>query len=168
MSDSNLLGNTSIIVAGAASITSGTAALTVVGAGFVSTDVGRSVTIIGGGVAGADLVTTISGYTSSTQVTLATNASTTITAVASRFQWNIATYAYSSLYTLMTNRTPVAMAFASAMGIAPTWVASTTVGKSKFAGYGIITSLSMNAPDADNGSYSFSMEGTGALAQTIN
>lgn len=168
MTDSDLVGNAPVTVVGAASIAAGAAILTVVGAGFVAGDIGRGVTVVGAGVAGSDLVTVISAYTSSTVVTLATNASTTISASASKFKWSGNTFTYSTLYTLMQNRNPVFMVFASATGTAPNWTASTTVGKSKFSGTGIITSLSMNAPDADNGSYSFSMEGTGALTQIIN
>lgn len=168
MADSDLVGNAPVTLAGAASITSGSAALTVVGAGFTSTDIGRSVTIIGAGVGATDLVTTISTYTNATQVTLAATAGTTLTASASKFKWNQSTQAYSSLYTLMQNRTPITMVFASIMGAAPNWVASTAVGKSKFTGTGIITSLSMNASDGDNATYSFSMEGTNSLTQIIN
>ena len=61
------------------SITSGSATLTSASSLFSSTDVGRTVRIVGAGVAGADLDTTIQAYTSATQVTLANTASTTIT-----------------------------------------------------------------------------------------
>lgn len=64
------------------SITSGTDALTVVGASFTAADVGKRIVVPGAGVAGATLHTTIDGFTSSTQVSLANNASTTLTAVA--------------------------------------------------------------------------------------
>lgn len=168
MADSDLVGNTPVTLAGAASITAGSATLTVVGAGFVAGDVGRGVTVLGAGVSGADLVTVITGYTSSTVVTLGTAASTTISAQASKFKWSGNTFTYSTLYTLMQTRNPVFMVFASVVGTAPNWTASTTVGKSKFTGTGIITSLSMNAPDGDNATYSFSMEGTSSLTQVIN
>lgn len=163
MCDSDLLGNAAITLAGAASITSGAAVLTVVGAGFASTDVGRSVTVIGAGAGATDLVTTISVYTSATQVTLANTAGTTVTAQANRFKWNASTSTYSTLYTLMSNRTPTAMVFASTTGAAPNWTVSTATGKSRFTGTGIITSLSLNVPDNDSGTYSVSLEGTGAL-----
>lgn len=64
------------------SITSGTDALTVVGASFTAADVGKRIVVPGAGAAGATLHTTIDGFTSSTQVSLANNASTTLTAVA--------------------------------------------------------------------------------------
>lgn len=60
------------------SITSGMTALTVTGAAFTSSDVGKLITVAGAGAAGATLVTTIAGYTSATQVTLAAQASTTV------------------------------------------------------------------------------------------
>jgi hypothetical protein len=62
------------------SITSGTAALTAASALFTAADIGRTVTIVGAGSGGADLETTISGYSSTTSVTLADNASTTVSA----------------------------------------------------------------------------------------
>jgi hypothetical protein len=63
---------------GAASITGGTAALTVTGGNFTSGDVGKLIYVRGAGAAGATLATTVSAYTSATQVTLAANASTTV------------------------------------------------------------------------------------------
>jgi len=63
-----------------ASITSGTDALTTTGSVFTAADVGKSIRVFGAGAAGADLLTTIDGYTSSTSVSIATNASTTISA----------------------------------------------------------------------------------------
>lgn len=72
-----------ITVTGNASITSGAAALTVVGAAFTAADVGKAITVPGAGAAGGVLVTTIIGYTSATQVTLGANAGTTLAAVSS-------------------------------------------------------------------------------------
>lgn len=46
--------------------------------GFASTDVGRSITVAGAGPSGATLVTSIAAFVSSTQVTLAVAASTTV------------------------------------------------------------------------------------------
>lgn len=63
---------------GTASITSGTATLTVSNGDFVSGDVGKLIYVRGAGAAGAVLATTISARTSATQVTLAANASTTV------------------------------------------------------------------------------------------
>src|SRR6185369_11404808 len=61
-------------------ITSGTAILTsAAGAVFASTDVGKIILVSGAGAAGAPLKTTILTYTSPTQVTLAANASTSVT-----------------------------------------------------------------------------------------
>jgi hypothetical protein len=58
-------------------VTSGTAALTA--AGFVSADVGRTVVVQGAGAAGGPLTTTVSAVASSTSVTMAANAATTVT-----------------------------------------------------------------------------------------
>lgn len=67
-----------VTITGNCSITSGAAALTVSGAAFAAGDVGKAITLPGAGASGAALVTTISAYTSATQVTLAANASTTL------------------------------------------------------------------------------------------
>jgi hypothetical protein len=53
--------------------------LTSVAGAFSASDVGQPVTIQGAGAAGADLTTTIGTYTSATNVSLAVNASTTVT-----------------------------------------------------------------------------------------
>lgn len=70
-----------ITITASCSITSGTAALTVAGASFLPTDVGKSINVSGAGAASGVLHTTIAGYTSATQVTLGNNASTTLSAV---------------------------------------------------------------------------------------
>ena len=69
-------------VNGTVSITSGAAVLTVTGGNFTAADVGKHCLVPGAGTAGGLLTTTISAYTSATQVTLAANASTTVSAVA--------------------------------------------------------------------------------------
>lgn len=61
------------------SITSGAPTLIAAAALFTSGDIGRTVRVLGAGTAGADLDTTVSAFTSTTQVTLANNASTTVT-----------------------------------------------------------------------------------------
>ena len=47
---------------------------------FTAADIGRTVRVIGAGAAGGVLDTTITAFTSTTQVTLANNAATTVTA----------------------------------------------------------------------------------------
>ena len=71
----------------AASMTSGSATLTTAPI-FVVGDVGKYIRVEGAGVAGADLITTILSYTSSTQVALATSASTTVAAKSAFFGTN--------------------------------------------------------------------------------
>lgn len=73
-------------------ITATTETLTSATATFTSGDVGSQVIVAGAGVAGADLVTTISAFTNSTTVTVALAASTTVS--------NAATYigAYGKSY----------------------------------------------------------------------
>jgi hypothetical protein len=61
-----------------ASITVGTSTLTVASAAFTAADVGKGITIVGAGNAGADRRTTIAAYLSPTQVTLGGNAQTTV------------------------------------------------------------------------------------------
>lgn len=60
-------------------ITSAAAVLTTTASIFVATDVGKTIAVLGAGAAGVTLTTTISAYTSATQVTLAANAGTTVT-----------------------------------------------------------------------------------------
>lgn len=80
----NVRSNTYGAVAGAiyktasGAIDSGTPTLTVTGGSFTASDVGKLCYVQGAGAAGAVLATTISGFTSSTVVTLANNASTTV------------------------------------------------------------------------------------------
>jgi hypothetical protein len=62
-----------------ASVTSGSPTLTSATAAFTAQDAGKAIRIYGAGPSGQDLVTTILSYTNSTTVTLATNASSTIT-----------------------------------------------------------------------------------------
>jgi hypothetical protein len=62
------------------SITSGAAALTNASAAFTSADVGKRIAVGGAGASGVDLVTSITVFVSPTQVTLAANAGTTLTA----------------------------------------------------------------------------------------
>lgn len=64
------------------SIASGSNVLGASGAGFTATDVGKIISVGGAGASGANLLTTIAGYTSATQVTLATNASMTVSTAA--------------------------------------------------------------------------------------
>jgi hypothetical protein len=61
------------------SITSGSATLTAGYAAFSSLDVGKTIIVDGAGASGANLETTILSFTSSTQIVLAVNASTTVT-----------------------------------------------------------------------------------------
>jgi hypothetical protein len=58
--------------------TSSSATFTSALATFAATDVGRQIVILGAGASGASLKTTISAYTSATQVTLAATASVTL------------------------------------------------------------------------------------------
>ncbi|WP_184457092.1 right-handed parallel beta-helix repeat-containing protein [Rhizobium aethiopicum] len=70
-----------VIIRAAVTIASGSAALTVTGANFQTTDVGKSIAVEGAGTSGATLYSTILSRTSATQITLAANASTAISAV---------------------------------------------------------------------------------------
>lgn len=63
---------------GDGAMTSGNAALTSAAGGFAAGHVGRTIWVRGAGTAGADLLTTISAYTSPTQVTLAAPAGATV------------------------------------------------------------------------------------------
>lgn len=66
-------------------MTNGSATLTSATASFAAGDVGKFIRVVGAGAAGADLVTTISARTNSTTVTLASAASTPVSAKS--FYW---------------------------------------------------------------------------------
>lgn len=72
----NLARNYKVSSGGA--ITTGTAAFSDTSNTFTSADVGKYITIVGAGAAGVDFTTTISAIVTSTAVTLAANASTTV------------------------------------------------------------------------------------------
>jgi|GEM_PF-3359539 len=64
-------------------ITSGAAILTcATSLPFTAADIGKTIAVVGAGVASANLITTIAGFTSASVVTLAANAGTTVSAAA--------------------------------------------------------------------------------------
>lgn len=67
------------------SISSGTAILTATASTWASGDAGKTIRIAGAGFSGGELITTILTFTSATQVTLASNASTTLSSVSTTF-----------------------------------------------------------------------------------
>lgn len=70
------------------SITSGAATLTAASALFSAADIGKTVQIVGAGVASAVLNTTITAFASSTSVTVGNNAGTTVT-TQPNFRWRV-------------------------------------------------------------------------------
>lgn len=76
---------------------SGTLTLTGGGASFSASDVGKTICVVGAGAAGAVLKTTISGYTSPTQVSLTATASTTVV-VASVYWGTDSTAAFQAMF----------------------------------------------------------------------
>ncbi|MGD0229713.1 MAG: hypothetical protein ABSC19_05045 [Syntrophorhabdales bacterium] len=60
------------------SMSASSATLTLSASGFTAADVGSAIIVQGAGASGADLITTISAYTSGTAVTLAASASTAV------------------------------------------------------------------------------------------
>lgn len=60
-------------------MTSGSASLTLSGGNFAAGDVGKYIRVVGAGVSGADLITTISARSSTSAITLAATASTSVT-----------------------------------------------------------------------------------------
>lgn len=75
-------GDAVIQVSPSVSINSGSPTLTVTGASFVAGDVGKAIIVPGAGASAGAMYTTISARTSATVVTLAANAATTVSAVA--------------------------------------------------------------------------------------
>jgi hypothetical protein len=77
-----------VVAGGNVSIASGSGVLTSASTPWTADDISKTVRVLGAGVAGAPLDTSISAYTSSSQVTLASVASTTIVAQPN-FRWRI-------------------------------------------------------------------------------
>jgi hypothetical protein len=68
-------------ITGSTSITSGSTALTVIGASFTSADIGKIIIVPGAGASGGALVSTIAARSSNSMLTLADAAGTTISSV---------------------------------------------------------------------------------------
>lgn len=75
------LGDGKVVSGSAVSITSGSATLTIAGASFTSADVGKAIMVPAAAAGATNLTTTIAGYISGTQVTLAAAAGATVSAV---------------------------------------------------------------------------------------
>ena len=67
-----------------------------------------------------------------------------------------ATYGFSELMALITNRTSVTLKVATVDPL-----------NDRYTGTAFLTSLSMSAPNEDNTTYSFTFEGSGALTDTV-
>lgn len=91
---------------------------------------------------------------------------------AGRFDWNCSSdglmgfdvsgsTGVETLFALMNAGLPVNVAYASKTGTSPTYTVDAT--KKNFTGTAIIVSLDLNTADADTGTYSISLEGSGAL-----
>ncbi len=80
------------------------------------------------------------------------------------FSLSATTWDVEDLFAIMIERNPVSVTFGIASGTTPGWELNT--GEKYFSGSAIITSLSMNAPDNDNATYSISLEGASALTIT--
>ena len=65
------------------------------------------------------------------------------------------------IYTKFIAKSAVTVIFGTATGSSPSWTASTTA--LSFTGEAIITSMSFNAPNLEDGSATISLKGTGAL-----
>lgn len=76
--DSGAVGNAKQVTDGSMSSVSSPTTLTSASANFTAADVGKSIGVQGAAAAGADLLTTIAAFISSTQVTLTVGASTTV------------------------------------------------------------------------------------------
>lgn len=76
-----------VILSGDASITASAATLTFTTGTFTAADIGKKITVPGAGAAGADLVSTIAAVASTTEITLADNAGTTLAAVTCEVSW---------------------------------------------------------------------------------
>ena len=91
-----------------------------------------------------------------------------------KFDWNMTTDTLMNLtgvtgttlstyeiYTKFVAKSAVDVVFASATGTSPSWTSDST--NVNFTGEAIITSMSFNAPNYEDGSATISMKGTGEL-----
>jgi hypothetical protein len=79
------IGNGVTLLDGVMSMSTNPTYFTSASAVFTAADVGKAITVDGAGAAGAQLVTTITAYTSATAVTLAAGASTTVAAAITQY-----------------------------------------------------------------------------------
>src|SRR5882757_1212743 len=99
--DAGAKGDAKIVYDGA--ITTGTAIFTSATAAFTSGDIGKVITVAGAGAAAVALTTTISGFTNGTTVTLAVNASTTVSAAKTVYATDDTATIKSAIATAVTN-----------------------------------------------------------------
>lgn len=77
------------------------------------------------------------------------------------FEPSGSTQGIETLYAKQVAREYISIAFAHKTGTTPDWTVDTS--KKRFTGQGIITSLTLNASDNTQGTYSITIQGTGAL-----
>lgn len=77
------------------------------------------------------------------------------------FEPSGATQGIEILYAKQVSRAYIDVGFAFKNGTTPAWGVDTS--KKRFTGKGVITSLTMNAPDNEKGTYSITIQGTGVL-----
>jgi len=99
--DSGAKGDAKVIYDGA--ITTATATFTSATAVFISGDVGKAITVAGAGAAAAQLTTTITGFTNSSTVTLATTAGTTVSGARTVYGTDDTAAIKAALATAVTN-----------------------------------------------------------------
>jgi hypothetical protein len=132
-------------LAGTGAITAGLSVLTQTVAVFAAADVGKQITVPGAGPDGTDLETTIAGFTSTTVVTLAALASTTVSGATIRMtdgdgessNYRVATQTFDGgRDTYVLHRFPVASIISAAIEDtelgAEEYVASLDIGRIRF------------------------------------
>lgn len=125
-------------VASDGAITTGTATFTSATGTFVAGDIGRQIIVQGAGAAGADLFTTISAVGSTTSITLANNAGTTVSGARYAFECRLAD--------TMASHTSFVESAAYSNATRPAWTPGAVSGGS-VSNSGSVAAFTINATD---------------------
>lgn len=145
-------------VASDGAITSGAATFTSASGTFVSGDIGRNIIVQGAGASGADLYTTISAVGSTTSITLAANAGTTVSGARYAFECRLAD--------TMSSHTSFVESTSYSNSNRVTWTPGTISGGS-VDNSGSVAAFSINASDYIFGAFLVSNNTKGGTSGTL-
>ena len=145
-------------VASDGAITSGAATFTSASGTFVSGDIGRNIIVQGAGASGADLYTTISAVGSTTSITLAANAGTTVSGARYAFECRLAD--------TMSSHTSFVESTSYSNSTRVTWTPG-TISSGAVDNSGSVAAFSINASDYIFGAFLTSNNTKGGTSGTL-